>query len=154
MAGVVLENGIRTDSHGRSSDPSIWAAGDCASFPYKGARIRLESVQNAIDQAECVALNIMGEGKDYVPEPWFWSDQYDTKLQIAGLNTGYDQIVTRRTEDTLSFWYYTGDQFLAVDAINDPRGYMVGKRLLSMGKSPDKAAIADPATELKALLKA
>ena len=154
MAGVMLENGIRTDSHGRSSDPSIWAAGDCASFPYKGARIRLESVQNAIDQAECVALNIMGEGKDYVPEPWFWSDQYDTKLQIAGLNTGYDQIVTRRTADTLSFWYYTGDQFLAVDAINDPRGYMVGKRLLSMGKSPDKAAIADPATELKALLKA
>jgi len=154
MAGVMLENGIRTDAHGRTSDPSIWAAGDCASFPYKGARIRLESVQNAIDQAECVALNIMGEGKDYVPEPWFWSDQYDTKLQIAGLNTGYDQIVTRRTKDTLSFWYYTGDQFLAVDAINDPRGYMVGKRLLSMGKSPDKAAIADPATELKALLKA
>jgi len=154
MAGVMLENGIKTDAHGRTSDPSIWAAGDCASFPYKGARIRLESVQNAIDQAECVALNIMGEGKDYVPEPWFWSDQYDTKLQIAGLNTGYDQIVTRRTKDTLSFWYYTGDQFLAVDAINDPRGYMVGKRLLSMGKSPDKAAIADPATELKALLKA
>ena len=154
MAGVELENGIKTDSHGRTSDPSIWAAGDCASFPYKGARIRLESVQNAIDQAECVAANIMGADKDYVPEPWFWSDQYDTKLQIAGLNTGYDEIVTREAEGTLSFWYYKGDQFLAVDAINDPRGYMVGKRLLSMGKSPDKSAVADPATELKALLKA
>jgi len=154
LAGVDLENGIKTDAHGRTSDPSIWAAGDCASFPYKGGRIRLESVQNAIDQAECVAVNIMGEGKDYVPEPWFWSDQYDTKLQIAGLNTGYDDIVTREVEGTLSFWYYKGDQFLAVDAINDPRGYMVGKRLLSMGKSPDKAAVADPATELKALLKA
>ena len=154
MAGVDLDNGIKTDAHGRTSDPSIWAAGDCASFPYKGGRIRLESVQNAIDQAECVALNIMGAGKDYVPEPWFWSDQYDTKLQIAGLNTGYDEIVTREAEGTLSLWYYHGDQFLAVDAINDPRGYMVGKRLLSMGKSPDKAAVADPATELKALLKA
>ncbi len=154
LAGVDLENGIKTDSHGRTSDPSIWAAGDCASFPYKGNRIRLESVQNAIDQAECVAANLMGEGKDYVPEPWFWSDQYDTKLQIAGLNTGYDEIVTRKTDDTLSFWYYKGDQFVAVDAMNDPRGYMVGKRLLSMGKSPDKAAIADPETELKALLKA
>lgn len=154
LAGVELENGIKTDSHGRTSDPSIWAAGDCASFPYKGNRIRLESVQNAIDQAECVAANMMGAGKDYMPEPWFWSDQYDTKLQIAGLNTGYDDIVTRKTDDTLSFWYFTGDQFLAVDAINDPRGYMVGKRLLSMGKSPDKAAVADAATDLKSLLKA
>lgn len=154
MAGVDLDNGIKTDSHCRTSDLSIWAAGDCASFPYKGGRIRLESVQNAIDQAECVAANIMGADKEYVPEPWFWSDQYDTKLQIAGLNTGYDEIVTRQTDDTLSFWYYRGDQFLAVDAINDPRGYMVGKRLLSMGKSPDKSAVADPATELKALLKA
>lgn len=154
LAGVELDNGIKTDSHGRTSDPSIWAAGDCASFPYKGARIRLESVQNAIDQAECVAANIMGAGKDYLPEPWFWSDQYDTKLQIAGLNTGYDEIVTRKAEGTLSFWYYKGDTFLAVDAINDPRGYMVGKRLLSMGKSPDKAAVADPAADLKGLLKA
>ncbi|WP_071674514.1 NAD(P)/FAD-dependent oxidoreductase [Nioella nitratireducens] len=154
LAGVALENGIKTDSYGCTSDPSIWAAGDCASFPYKGNRIRLESVQNAIDQAECVAANMMGAGKDYMPEPWFWSDQYDTKLQIAGLNTGYDDIVTRKTDDTLSFWYFTGDQFLAVDAINDPRGYMVGKRLLSMGKSPDKAAVADAATDLKSLLKA
>jgi len=94
-AGLDLDNGIKTDAQGRTSDPSIWAAGDCASFPYRGERIRLESVPNAIDQAEIVARNMMGEGVDYVAKPWFWSDQYDVKLQIAGLNTGYDNIVTR-----------------------------------------------------------
>ena len=94
-AGLAIENGIATDAQGRTSDPAIWAAGDCASFPYRGARIRLESVQNAIDQAELVAQNILGAGLDYHPEPWFWSDQYDVKLQIAGLNTGYDRVVLR-----------------------------------------------------------
>ena len=77
------------------------------------------------------------------------------KLQIGGLNTGYDRVVTRRTdEDSVSFWYYQGDQLLAVDAMNDPRGYMVGKRMIEAGKSPDPALIEDPATNLKALLKA
>ncbi len=153
-AGVVIENGIRTDAHGRTSDAHIWAAGDCASFPHAQGQIRLESVQNAIDQAELVAENIMGAGKDYVPMPWFWSDQYDCKLQIAGLNTGYDAIVTRGPEgDAVSFWYYLGDRLLSVDAMNDPRAYMVGKRLIEMGRSPDKAAVADPDTVLKALLK-
>ncbi|WP_109465649.1 NAD(P)/FAD-dependent oxidoreductase [Albibacillus kandeliae] len=155
MAGVTLENGIRTDAQGRTSDPHIWAAGDCASFPYRGERIRLESVPNAIDQAECVADNIMGAAKDYVPQPWFWSDQYHIKLQIAGLNTGYDRIIVRSGEgEAVSYWYYKGDTLLAVDAMNDPRGYMVGKRLIDAGKSPDAAAIADPATDLKSLLKA
>jgi 3-phenylpropionate/trans-cinnamate dioxygenase ferredoxin reductase component len=153
-AGVVLENGIRTDAHGRTSDPHIWAAGDCASFPHAGGRIRLESVGNAIDQAECVAENIMGAGRDYVAAPWFWSDQFDCKLQIAGLNTGYDRIVTRGPEgEAVSFWYYQGDRLLSVDAMNDPRAYMVGKRLIEMGRSPDPVAIADPTTQLKALLK-
>jgi 3-phenylpropionate/trans-cinnamate dioxygenase ferredoxin reductase component len=96
----------------------------------------------------------MGAGRDYVPMPWFWSDQYDCKLQIAGLNTGYDHIVTRGPDgDSVSYWYYQGDRLLAVDAMNDPRAYMVGKRLIEMGRSPDPAAIADPATQLKALLK-
>ena len=151
-AGLVIENGIRTDEQGRTSDPSIWAAGDCASFVYRGARIRLESVQNAIDQAEAVAANMLGAGKTYVPMPWFWSDQYDLKLQIAGLNTGYDRVVVREAGAARSHWYYRGETFLAVDAMNDPRGYMVGKRLLEAGKSPDPAAVADPATELKTLL--
>lgn len=154
-AGIVLENGIKTDAHGRTSDPFIWSAGDCASFPYKGGRIRLESVGNAIDQAEVVAENIMGADREYTAKPWFWSDQYDCKLQIAGLNTGYDNIVTRGPEGgAVSFWYYQGDTLLAVDAMNDPRGYMVGKRLIEMGKSPDKAAIADLSVQLKDLLKA
>ena len=152
-AGVAIENGIRTDSHGRTSDPHIWAAGDCASFPWQGGRLRLESVQNAIDQAELVADNILGAGKDYVPMPWFWSDQYDCKLQIAGLNTGYDRIVTRGPDGAaVSFWYFRGDRLLAVDAMNDPRAYMVGKRLLETGRSVDAAAISNPATNLKSLL--
>jgi len=152
--GLDIDNGIKTDAHGRTSDPSIWAAGDCASLPYKGGRIRLESVQNAIDQAECVAANMLGAEQDYIPQPWFWSDQYDCKLQIAGLSAGYDRIVTRGVGAVTSFWYYRGDRLLAVDAMNDARSFMVGKRLLEMGKSPDPAAVADPETNLKALLKA
>ena len=154
QAGVTLDNGIAVDELGRTSDPAIWAAGDCASFVYQGARTRLESVQNAIDQAEAVAANMLGAGQPYVPMPWFWSDQYDMKLQIAGLNTGYDRIITRQTDAARSHWYFAGDRFLSVDAMNDPRAYMVGKRLLEGGKSPDPALIADPATDLKALLKA
>lgn len=153
-AGLEIDNGIKTDSKGRTSDPHIWSAGDCASFPYKGDQIRLESVGNAIDQAELIAENIMGADKDYVAKPWFWSDQFDTKLQIAGLSTGYDRVVTRQGEGTVSYWYYKGNDLLALDAMNDPRGYMVGKRLIEAGKSPDPDAIANPDTDLKALLKA
>lgn len=153
-AGLAIENGIRTDEMGHTSDPAIWAAGDCASFPWKGGRIRLESVGNAIDQAEAVAENMLGAEEPYVALPWFWSDQYDTHLQIAGLNAGYDRIVTRPGEGgAVSFWYYRGDDLLAVDAMNDARAYMVGKRLIEMKKSPDPALIADPETNLKALLK-
>jgi 3-phenylpropionate/trans-cinnamate dioxygenase ferredoxin reductase subunit len=153
-AGLAIENGIRTDALGRTSDPHIWAAGDCASFPWRDGRIRLESVQNAIDQAECVAGNMLGAGQPYVPLPWFWSDQYDCKLQIAGLNTGYDRIVTRGPEgEAVSFWYFGGGRLLAVDAMNDSRAYMVGKRLIEMGRSPEPAVLADPGTNLKALLR-
>ncbi|MEL6690249.1 MAG: FAD-dependent oxidoreductase [Pseudomonadota bacterium] len=153
-AGVHCDNGIAVDAHGRTSVEGIWAAGDCASFPYRGDRIRLESVPNAIDQAEVVAANMLGAEQDYVAKPWFWSDQYDVKLQIAGLNTGYDSVVVRAGDKGQSNWYYKGDELLAVDAMNDARGYMIGKRLVEAGKSPDKAAIADPASDLKALLKA
>ena len=124
---------------GRTSDPSIWSAGDCASFPRNGGRIRLESVGNAIDQAEAVAANILGAGQPYQAKPWFWSDQFDLKLQIAGLNTGYDRIVTRKGEsgEAVSFWYYRGAELLAVDAMNDqPRLY--GRQAVDRdaGKSP------------------
>ena len=152
MAGVEIENGIKTDAHGRSSNPHIWAAGDCASFPCRGTRIRLESVPNAIDQAELVAQNIMGKSIDYVAKPWFWSDQYDVKLQIAGLSAGYDAIVPRITGSTNSYWYFKGDELLAVDAMNAPRDYMVGKRLIEAGKSPTKEQLADLTLELKSLL--
>lgn len=150
-AGVTIENGIKTDAQGRTSIPNIWAAGDCASFPYKGGRIRLESVPNAIDQAEVIAQNIMGADQDYSAKPWFWSDQFDVKLQIAGLNVGYDDVITRQgdKDGMVSFWYYKGDQLLAVDAMNDPRGYMIGKRIIEAGKTLPKAAPGDPETDLK-----
>jgi 3-phenylpropionate/trans-cinnamate dioxygenase ferredoxin reductase subunit len=152
QAGLAIDNGIATDAMGRSSDPAIWAAGDCASFPWQGGRLRLESVGNAIDMAEAVAANMLGADRPYVAKPWFWSDQFDLKLQIAGLNTGYDRIVARRGEgEAISFWYYRGAVLLAVDAMNDGRAYMVGKRLIETGKSPAPDAVAS-APDLKALL--
>ncbi|SDX34116.1 NAD(P)/FAD-dependent oxidoreductase [Roseicitreum antarcticum] len=153
-AGLYLDNGIATDAQGRTSDPRIWAAGDCASFPSHGGRLRLESVQNAIDQAELVADNMLDGARDYAPVPWFWSDQYDLKLQIAGLNTGYDRVVVRDAPGARSHWYFKGDGLLAVDAMNDPRAYMVGKRLLEAGRSPSAGAVADAGSDLKALLRA
>jgi len=154
-AGIAVSNGIATDIYGRTSDPHIWAAGDCASCQFHGQTIRLESVGNAIDQAEAVALNIAGDDAPYLPKPWFWSDQYDCKLQIAGLNTGYTDVYIRKadTPNVQSNWYYNGPTLLAVDAMNDPRNYMIGKRLIEAGKSPDPALITNPATDMKALLK-
>ena len=151
-AGLVLDNGIAVDAQGRTSAPQIWAAGDCASFPHGGGRLRLESVPNAIDMADCVAENMLGAGTAYVPKPWFWSDQYEVKLQIAGLNTGYDRIVVRDTGTARSHWYYAGDRLLAVDAMNDPRAFMVARRLIEAGRSADPARVADPATDLKTLM--
>ena len=152
-AGLEIDNGIRTDARGRTSDPLIWAAGDCASFPYGEDQIRLESVGNAIDQAETVADNMLGAEIDYDAKPWFWSDQYDVKLQIAGLNTGYDTVFERvSNEKSVSFWYYRQDHLLAVDAVNDPRAYMVAKRLIESNRSPDGQTVSDPHTELKSLL--
>ncbi|PUB15530.1 NAD(P)/FAD-dependent oxidoreductase [Yoonia sediminilitoris] len=154
-AGLVVENGIATDSHGRTSDPHIWAAGDCATCLFAGAPIRLESVGNAIDQAEAVAKNMLGQDQPYVPKPWFWSDQYDCKLQIAGLNMGYTDVYIRKGDapGVQSHWYYKGDELIAVDAMNDARNYMIGKRLIESGRSPAPAVITDPATDMKALLK-
>ncbi|MBC9247918.1 FAD-dependent oxidoreductase [Paracoccus sp. 11-3] len=152
-ADLTIQNGIATNEYGVTSDPAIWAAGDCASFPWQGARHRLESVGNAIDMAEAVADNILGANKPYLAKPWFWSDQFDAKLQIAGLCTGYDQIVTRPGDAAHggSVWYYRDSKLIAVDALNDARAYMIGKRLIESGKSPDPDLI--PTTpDLKALL--
>lgn len=151
-AGIALDNGIATDEQGRTSAPGIWAAGDCASFPHDAGRLRLESVPNAIDMAECVAGNMLGAGKPYAPKPWFWSDQYDVKLQIAGLNTGYTRVVVRDGGTARSHWYYAGDRLLAVDAMNDPRAFMIARRLIEAGRSADPALVADPASDLKSLI--
>ncbi|MFD1796504.1 pyridine nucleotide-disulfide oxidoreductase [Paracoccus aurantiacus] len=153
-AGLVVDNGIACNARGQTSDPAIWAAGDCASFPWRGQRIRLESVGNAIDMAELVADNMLGAARDYDPKPWFWSDQYDAKLQIAGLNAGYDRTVSRPGEGAQSgsVWYYAQDRLIAVDALNDARAYMVGKRLIEAGRSPDPARVGDPSTPVKELL--
>ena len=150
-AGLEIANGIAVNDLGQTSDPHIWAAGDCASIVLHGMRSRIESVGNAIDMGELVAENILGAGKDYVPNPWFWSDQFDTKLQIAGLNTGYDETVTRQGDGT-SIWYFRAGDLIAVDALNDPRAYMVGKRLIEGGKAVTPAQIRET-EDLKGLLK-
>ncbi|MEM7644632.1 MAG: FAD/NAD(P)-binding oxidoreductase [Pseudomonadota bacterium] len=150
-AGLKIDDGIAVDEFGRTSADGVWAAGDCCSFPYRGRRIRLESVPNAIHQAETVAANILGANTPYQAKPWFWSDQYDVKLQISGLNEGYDDIIVRNG-DGRSHWYFAGDELLAVDAMNDPRAYMVGKRLIDAGRSPDRAAVADGDVPVKSLL--
>lgn len=148
--GLGVENGIVTDAQGRTNDPAIWAAGDCAAFPAGAGRMRLESVGNAVDMAELVAENMLGAGKSYVPKPWFWSDQFEAKLQIAGLNSGYDEVVSR-AGDGQSFWYFRAGQLIAVDALSDARAYMIGKRLIEAGKAVTPVQVLE-ATDLKALL--
>ncbi len=150
-AGLACHAGaVRVDAQGRSSDPLIWAAGDCAAFPLGDGLGRIESVGNAIDMGELVAENMLGAAKPYAPRPWFWSDQFDAKLQIAGLNTGHDLVVSRAGEGQ-SFWYFRHGRLIAVDALNDPRAYMVGKRLIEGGKAvtPDEV---QNAPDLKALM--
>lgn len=153
-AGLEVQNGIVVDSFGRTSDAAIFAMGDCAVQDWKGQQVRLESVQNAVDQAEAVAAVLAGGSEPYRPKPWFWSDQYDVKLQIAGFNLGYDETVVRpgAREGSLSIWYFHAGDFIAVDAINDAKAYVTGKKLLDMGRSVDRATIADPALDLKILI--
>lgn len=153
QAGLKIENGIAVNENGQTSDPAIYAAGDCCSFPYRGKRIRLESVPNAIDQAGVVAEAMLGKPVAYQAKPWFWSDQYDVKLQIAGLNAGYDKTVVRMGErpGSQSVWYFLGPELLAVDAMNDPRAYMTGKRWIEAGQSPTPEDISNPEIEMKAV---
>ncbi|MBA4799609.1 MAG: FAD-dependent oxidoreductase [Rhizobiales bacterium] len=153
-AGLEVQNGIVVDGFGRTTDPQIYAAGDCVVQDWKGQSVRLESVQNAVDQAEAIAAVLAGGSIPYDPKPWFWSDQYDVKLQIAGFNLGYDQTVVRpgAREGSLSIWYFLGKDFIAVDAINDAKAYVTGKKLLELGKPVDPALVSDPELDLKSLL--
>ncbi|ETD78167.1 NAD(P)/FAD-dependent oxidoreductase [Rhodobacter capsulatus] len=149
-AGLLIDEGIAVDEFGRTSDPSIWAAGDCAALPGPEGRMRIESVGNAIDMGELVAENMLGAGKAYQPKPWFWSDQFASKLQIAGLCTGHDRVVTRTAEGQ-SFWYFREGRLIAVDALDAPRAYMIGKRLIEAGKAVTPEQV-ETASDLKALM--
>lgn len=152
--GLDVGNGIIVDEFARTSDPAIFAAGDCTLLPWRGERVRLESVQNAVDQAEAAAGVIAGQGVEYDARPWFWSDQYDVKLQIAGFNLGYDETLVREgaRPGSVSVWYFRQGRFVAVDAVNDAKAYATGKRLLDSGREPTRAILADPASDLKLLL--
>jgi 3-phenylpropionate/trans-cinnamate dioxygenase ferredoxin reductase subunit len=154
-AGLEIDNGIKVDAQGRTSDPAIWAAGDCASFPYRGGRIRLESVQNAIDQAEAVAKNMLGAGEDYVPHPWFWSDQYDVKLQIAGLNTGYDRRGRARQRRCAVALVLRG-RHAAVGRRDERPARLHGRQAPDRGRASRRSGRLSPTpmTDLKALLRA
>ncbi len=133
-AGLEVDNGILVDGCGQTSDPDIFAAGDCTRFysnRYQRS-VRMESVQNAIDQAKAVAQALLGQEVDYDPLPWFWSDQYDIKLQIAGLSEGYDDTkVVGSTEDSKFYVAYLHDgRLIAVDSINSPRSHMMARRVI------------------------
>ena len=134
-AGIACQDGVVVDEHGRTSDPSIYAAGDCTRFPSRryGRTLRLECVQNAIDQAKAVASEILGKPQHYDPVPWFWSDQYELKLQMAGLSEGYDD--ARTVGDVaaarFSVEYRKAGRLIAVDAVNDGRAYMSGRKRIA-----------------------
>ena len=153
--GVLCEDGINTDQFGRTSVANIYAAGDCANHPnaiYK-RRMRLQSVQNAIDQAKTVAASICGKNKPYTQIPWFWSDQYALKLQTAGVNTGYDEIVLRGDPQTRSFaaFYLRAGRLLAVDAINRPAEFVTARNIISKHLAVSTARLSDESIAAKAL---
>ena len=153
-SGLDVGNGIVVDDHTRTSDADIHAVGDCAMLPWRGQHVRLESVQNAVDQAEAAAAVLAGTEAAYEAKPWFWSDQYEVKLQIAGFNLGYDETMLRpgAREGSWSVWYFRDGRFVAVDAVNDAKAYVAGKKLLDTGAEPDRAILADAAADLKLLL--
>ncbi|MFA7555829.1 MAG: FAD/NAD(P)-binding oxidoreductase [Spongiibacteraceae bacterium] len=157
-AGIALEGGaIAVNEFATTNDPDIVAAGDCTYHfnPIYDRWIRLESVQNAIDQAKIAGAAVCGTTNVYSQLPWFWSDQYDLKLQIAGLSQGFDNTVIRGDIEhgrKFAAFYFVGDKLVAVDAVNMPQAFMMGKRLLLAGTAVDKAKLADETVDLKSLL--
>jgi 3-phenylpropionate/trans-cinnamate dioxygenase ferredoxin reductase subunit len=155
-AGLAVAAGIIVDEHLLTSDPDISAIGDCALFasPRFGGSLRLESVQNATDHARCVAARLTGDAKPYDGQPWFWSDQGDDKLQIAGLTTGYDQVVMRGdpAQKAFSAFCYRAGKLVGIESVNRAGDHMFGRRFLGMGRqlAPEKAA--DPDFVLKGAL--
>jgi len=151
-AGLECSNGIVVDEHARTADPHIVAAGDCTNQPLAlvERRVRLESVPNAIHQAKVAAATLLGTPTAYSEVPWFWSDQYDLKLQIAGLSTGYDEVVVRGDPATRSFaaFYLRAGQLLAVDAVNSPKEFIAGKKLVANRAHIAPDVLRDAAVDL------
>jgi 3-phenylpropionate/trans-cinnamate dioxygenase ferredoxin reductase subunit len=154
-AGLTCNDGIVVDRNARTSDPSIYAAGDCTRHHGReGVELRLECVQNAIDQAKHAALAICGKPKDYGEVPWFWSDQYDLKLQIAGLARPGDTLVTRGdpAHRKFSVFHLRGAKVAAVEAVNAGQDYMIGKKMIAEGRPAAAARIADLSVPVKSLV--
>lgn len=152
-AGIACSNGVLTDRDGRTSDPRVFAAGDCAARPlvHYGRTGRLESVHNAIEQGKLAAAAILGQPRPAEDCPWFWSDQYDLKLQIAGLSTGYDQVILRGEAKARKFaaFYLKAGTLIAVDAVNSPPEFLASKKLIIAGAKPDPARLADTSIAMK-----
>lgn len=154
-ADLEVDDGIVVDEHCVTSDPSIYAIGDCTLHPNAifDRQLRLESVHNAVEQAKTAAANLCGLNESYCEVPWFWSDQYDLKLQIAGLSDGYDDVVIRGNpaERSFSCIYLRQDHIIAVDAINAPRDFVHSKQLIACRARVDTSRLADAEVELRAL---
>lgn len=154
-AGLAIANGIAVDTYLRTSDENIYAIGDCVEFPcaFAGGRIRLESVQNAADQAQCVAGTIAGQQSAYKALPWFWTDQFDVKLQMAGISHGHDRIVTRGNAESgrLSVFYFKGERLVGIDSINRPLDHMMGRKLMTTNTRLTPEQAADEGFDLKRL---
>lgn len=158
FAGLDIADGIEVNSFCQTSDPNIYAIGDVSYHhnPIYERHLRLESVPNATEQAKTVAAHIVGRPRPYNALPWFWSDQFDLKLQIAGLSEGHDHIVMRGDLDNSrsgAAYYFKGERLLAVDAVNAPRDFMTAKMALSKGRTLDRARLAGAVdAELKACI--
>jgi len=152
-AGLAISNGIAVDEYLQTEDKNIFAIGDCAEFPnaFAGGRVRLESVQNAADQAQCIAKTIAGHRTKYNSLPWFWTDQYEIKLQMAGISAGHDRVVTRGNAEAkkLSVFYFRNGKLIAVDSINRPVDHMIGRKLIASGASLTPEECADETVDLK-----
>jgi 3-phenylpropionate/trans-cinnamate dioxygenase ferredoxin reductase subunit len=153
--GLDTDDGIVVDDHCRTSDPLVYAIGDCTRHPNAllGRTLRLESVHNALEQAKTAAANICGDDLSYAQVPWFWSDQYDLKLQIAGLAQGYDETVIRGDPEAHAFacLYLREGRFIAIDAINRPKDFIQAKPLIAAHAEIPPAMLADVQTDLKDL---
>ncbi|HEY4645457.1 MAG TPA: FAD-dependent oxidoreductase [Steroidobacteraceae bacterium] len=152
-AGIACDNGIVVDEYCRTSVPDVFAAGDCTNHPSRryGRRVRLESVDNAFEQARSAAANMLGKTVVHDKVPWFWSDQYDLKLLIVGLSQGYDRCILRGDPATRSFsaCYLRAGELIALDAVNGPKDYMAARKLIADRARPDPARLPDPSIALK-----